>query len=319
MNVITLKHGWYPDDINSKLNFDEYGTPTKTDEVLLVGVPCTEELQLIKALEQFRRTVYINLEHPCTLYGGDNHIGLSPIQQQTLFTEVYTICPYTADWFNALNLGTKMVAMPYMHNLSYNTITDYEKAHTVAYSGLVHHEEIASYIRTMSSYNYIFTTIPAYNRVHTVDRLATHINIPNLDKWKVLAKTKMSVIQNNLYLTPEQIENVRQLPSWESNRAFSHLDEGLLPQLKSRTVESALCKSLLLVKKDPWNVMEYWFEPEKDFIYFENCADLADKIEEISTHYDKYQHIVDNAYNKVINFYNTKYIFERIKKGQQIL
>ena len=65
--------------------------------------------------------------------------------------------------------------------------------------------------------------------------------------------------------------------------------------------------------------MEYWFEPDKDFIYFENCADLAAKIEEISAHYDKYQHIIDNAYKKVVDFYNTKYIFERIKEGQQIL
>ncbi len=319
MNVVTLAHGWYPDDINSKLNFDEFKSTIKTDDLLLVGVPCTEEPEIIKVLPHFNRTVYINLEHPCTLYGGNNRIGLTPIEQQTIFTEVYTICPYTAEWINNLNLGTKMVAMPYMHNLAYNDIKDYEKTHDVAYAGLIHHKEIASYIETMAKHRHIFTTIPEYNRIHVADHLATHTNILNTEKWKILAKTKMSIIQNNLYLKPDQIENVRQLPHWESNEAFSHIESGLLPQLKSRTVESALCKSLLLVKKDPWNVIEHWFKPDEDFIYFEDCEDLDNKITQISNDYQNYQQIVDNAYNKVINYYNTKYIFQRIKEGLEIL
>ena len=111
MHVVTLTHGWYPDDINSKLNFEEFGDGDLR-EVLFVGIPATEEPAVVAALPKVPRRVYVNLEHPCTLYGEPNRLGLDPVQQQTIFNEIYTICPYTADWFNGLNLGTKMVAAP---------------------------------------------------------------------------------------------------------------------------------------------------------------------------------------------------------------
>lgn len=319
MNVVTLAHGWYPDDINSKLDFNRFGTHEKVNDLLLIGIPCTEEPAIFELMKQFKRTVYINLEHPCTLYGDSNRMEMSPLEQQTIFDEVYTICPYTAHWLNKLEVGTKFVAMPYMHNLIYDIHATTEKRHTVAYAGLIHDEEIASYIRTMLEFSYVFTTIPHHNRVPTVNHLATHTNICNQDKWKVLAATKMSIIQNNLYLRSDQIDNVMKLDQWNENEAFSHLKTGLLPQLKSRTVESALCKSLLLVKKDPWNVIEYWFKPDEDFMYFTDCEDLREKISEISKNYEKYQNIVENAYNKVVNYYNTEYIFDRIKEGKEIL
>ena len=318
MQVITLPHDWYPDDINSKLNFDEFADEEWQD-ALFVGVTATKLPQIVENLDKLPRSVYINLEHPCTLYGGNNEIGLSPVEQTTIFNEVYTICPYTADWINELQLGTKAVPMPYMHNLKYNVYADIPKTHDVAYCGLIHHEEIASYIRAMSSFKYIFTTIPDYNRVSSVNHLATHAGIPNVDKWGVLATSKTAVIQNNLYLTDAQIAAVRTLPEWDKNEAFSHIDEGLLPQLKSRTVESALCKSLMLVKRDPWNVIEYWFKPGEDFVYFDDAEDLAERVREISTNYEKYEQMIENAYNKVVNFYNTRYIFQRIKEGLPIL
>ena len=43
MNVVTLAHGWYPDDINSKLDFNRFGTHEKVNDLLLIGIPCTEE------------------------------------------------------------------------------------------------------------------------------------------------------------------------------------------------------------------------------------------------------------------------------------
>ena len=105
MRVLTAPWGWYPDDINSKLNFDEFAVPS-SDEGLFIGISCTEDPFIINFLKNFKRKVYINLEHPCTLYTPTNKLNLSPIEQQTLFDEVYTICPYSADWLNGLDLPT---------------------------------------------------------------------------------------------------------------------------------------------------------------------------------------------------------------------
>ena len=72
-------------------------------------------------------------------------------------------------------------------------------------------------------------------------------------------------------------------------------------------------------KKDPWNVIEHWFTEGKDFLYFEDCADLHEKIHEISTNWEQYIPVVESAYNKVVSYYNTNYIFKRIQEGKEIL
>lgn len=51
-----------------------------------------------------------------------------------------------------------------------------------------------------------------------------------------------------------------------------------MPQFKVRNHEIASSKSLLIVKRDPWNLMEDFYEPEKEFIYFDNFEELHDII-----------------------------------------
>ena len=245
---------------------------------------------------------------------------IDPLSQQMMYNQVYTICPYTADWLNSIQPNTKFIAMPYPHNLKYDVydMDKIEKRYDVAYCGLIHSDEIASYIKAVQPYEYFFSTIKHYNRNTSVNNLATHNNIPNTEKWDILSTSRSSIIQNNLYLSEEQISAVKRLPRWNENRAFSHVDSGLLPQLKSRTVEAAICKSLMVVKKDPWNVIEYWFEPNKDFIYFENPKDLSDKVKDIKNNWEDYIPLVESAYQKVKTKYNTKYIFEQIKNRKEI-
>lgn len=321
MKVFTYPKDWYPDDLNSRLDFNEFEN-SETNEALFIGLAATYDKEIINTLGSYNRTVYLNLEHPCTLYSGKNSIGLNPIQQQILFSEVYTICPYTAEWLNAKeNIKTKFLATPYMHNLKYDLYHSVNKKFDVAYAGLIHHEEISSYIEAIKSFKYVFTSINSYNRIHNVDHMITHNNIPNIQKWNILAKTKIAVIQNNLYLKPEQIRNIQNTEDWSKNFAFSDLSSSCIPQLKSRTVESALCKNLMLVKKDKWNVIEYWFEPNKDFIYFENATHLKALVAHLLKQYEsqEIQQIIKNAYNKVVKYYNTKHIFDRIKQGKGVL
>tara|TARA_B100000131_G_scaffold319710_1_gene366177 strand:- start:1323 stop:2282 length:960 start_codon:yes stop_codon:yes gene_type:complete len=318
MKVHTNPSGWYPDDINSRLNFDEFHDETSND-FLFVGYGCFSDKKLIDFCRQDtqHRKVYINLEHPCSLYDETPGRG---IVQQLLFDEVYTICPYSAEWFNSVQDETKFMSMPYPHNLDYDIYhsKNIEKVYDVAYNGIIHSEEIASFIKAIANHKYFFSTITQWNRLHDVDEYATHNNIPNIEKWNILAQSRMAVIQNNLHIHPHQVNYAKSSPQWEKNKAFSSVDSLILPQFKSRTVESAICKSLMLVKSDEWNVMEHWFEPNEDFIYFDNADDLNDKITEIKNNWDSYSHIPENAYKKVIEKYNTKYIFEKIKNGEEI-
>ena len=108
------------------------------------------------------------------------------------------------------------------------------------------------------------------------------------------------------------MKNLKRYDNWEANRAWSHIDEKRAPQLKPRVTEAALFKMLMLVKRDPWNLIEYWYEPGKDFIYFDSIEELEDLIAETTTNWEKYQPIVENAYKKAAANYTTEAILERM-------
>jgi spore maturation protein CgeB len=78
----------------------------------------------------------------------------------------------------------------------------------------------------------------------------------------------------------------------------------VVPQLKSRVFEAAFSRSLILCKRDQFNVIEKYFEPNKEFIYYEN--DLEDKIKEVLSNYQDYEQIIENAFQRAEKNYTTK-------------
>jgi spore maturation protein CgeB len=73
--------------------------------------------------------------------------------------------------------------------------------------------------------------------------------------------------------------------------------------MKTRMIEAASTGTIFLVKRDEWNVIEEWFSPGKDFIYWTNYNDLYEKIFDITKNFDKYNNILDSAAKKVKQFY----------------
>jgi hypothetical protein len=109
------------------------------------------------------------------------------------------------------------------------------------------------------------------------------INLPNLsykNKLEIISESKVSLVHNQL-----------------NNGA---------PQLKSRTFESAFCKSLILVKKDKFNIIEDWFEEEKHFVYFENKNDFKEKLNYILKNYSEFAYKIQNAYLHALENYTTQ-------------
>ena len=70
----------------------------------------------------------------------------------------------------------------------------------------------------------------------------------------------------------------------------------------------------MLVKRDPWNIIEYWFEPDKEFIYYDNEEDLPEIINGILSNWEDYESIIDNAFEKAINNYTTDHFMEIVKR-----
>jgi len=88
----------------------------------------------------------------------------------------------------------------------------------------------------------------------------------------------------------------------------------IAPQFKSRFNEAAMCRTLNLIQRDPWNVVERFYVPDVDFIYFDSNDELEDQIRDILNNWDDYQPMIESAYNKSLN-YTTEKLFGIINTG----
>ena len=144
--------------------------------------------------------------------------------------------------------------------------------------------------------------------------LMTHQNAPRSEMWELIRKTKINVMTNLLFINTEHAKRIKKIKNWDKNEAFSHIDELMLPQIKTRPFESAINRCLMLVKRDPWNIIEYWFEPDKEFIYYDNEEDLPEIINGILSNWEDYESIIENAFKKAINNYTTDHFMEIVKR-----
>lgn len=99
----------------------------------------------------------------------------------------------------------------------------------------------------------------------------------------------------------------------DDHGAFNRLHLDFMPQFKPRVIESMVCKAVCLVKRDPWNVIETWFSPDKHFIYWETYEELYSLINDIDKNYDSYTDIV-NAAHQEVKRHEIKAVFNKIKE-----
>lgn len=160
--------------------------------------------------------------------------------------------------------------------------TESEKKYDVIYAGFALSSHVHEIISVITKYNYRFISF------NNQTNLETNLNVGYLEKLKLISESKISIIHN--------------------------LTGTGTPQLKSRPFEAAFCKSLILCKEDEWNIIDTWFEKDKEYLSFKSSDDLKEKIDMVLSNYDDYKHIIENAYNKAINNYSSKHFIEKILK-----
>lgn len=134
--------------------------------------------------------------------------------------------------------------------------------------------------------------------------------IPNdyIDKFKLLYNTKIVICHNVLFCKPNHINIydtfIKFYPELENDNKY-------IPQLKSRVFESGFSKCIPLVMYENTKIIENYFIPDIDFIYFYNLDDLNDKIAVLLENYDKYKIIAENCYNKCINNYTIEHFIDK--------
>lgn len=153
-----------------------------------------------------------------------------------------------------------------------------KKEYDAVYTGYADAPHIDIILNAITQFNYRFVSFKSGG-------LVTDSNVSYQDKLNIIAASKCCVVHN--------------------------LTSTGTPQLKSRPFEAAFCKSLMLVYKDDFNIIEEWFEPETEFLYFSTAEELKTIIEDATQNYNKYSNIVYNAFSKAINNYTTEKFVEK--------
>lgn len=235
------------------------------------------------------------------------------------FHKVLTLCPFTAEYFNKRQGVERRVPIFFPFNETFIPPAC-EKRYDIIYTGHLHPKPIMRDMKTISRFNYRLVS----NSGH---ELVTDRGVGYEEKLSLISQSKITLTHNLLYPTARHVSNVWKYPGWTANKAFSDIPRGAIglvkrlitgpeievPQLKSRIFEAAFCHSLILCKKDNFNVIESYFTPDEEFVYYEE-GKLVETVNKILANYDAYLPVVEKAYKRAVAQYTTAAFFEKYLK-----
>tara|TARA_Y100000593_G_scaffold20945_1_gene42185 strand:+ start:5836 stop:6756 length:921 start_codon:yes stop_codon:yes gene_type:complete len=306
MIVAHKKGGEYPDVINSYYELERF-SDGEMDKILFQGYSTSVDTALKEIYKDIPMRIYLNLEAPCAFASTSDCI-----ESQNYFTHVYTLCPYTCEFMNSHQSDTKFIPIPFpfrgkcFENLELNN-----KTLDVIYMGTMMCQEHADIVESMKPYQYNFASLTAAGN-------PTMCNVSSQEKWEVLSKTKASIAINMCPLEENHITSIKSNKNWDKMETFNNMECGYMPQIKPRVIEAMCTKTVNLVKRDSWNVIEKWFEEGKHFIYWDDISDLQEKLKDVVENYDNYKTMVESAYERVYDFEIDK-LFDIMKEGKVVL
>ena len=255
------------------LNFEEYENIAR--DCYLFMADFASEIKTDKYND--KEKIVLTLEEPngCIWADFDNYCD-----------KILTLCPYTSEG----SLKRTTVFFPFHQKY---IPKNFDKEFDVAYFG--------GFPRFFPWAHYIEEINKKYSLKWGNYHSGTNTKCTYNEKIDIYSKSKISIVHGLCDI--QHGHQYEYLKVNSQNKAYSHINELVMPQVKSRMFEAAFCKSLILCQKDYWNPIELFFEPNKDFIYFENSEDMMDKIKIILDNYDQYQPIVESAFQKSINNY----------------
>ena len=241
MKVLYNKGGEYGDCIVKHFDLMEYNDDT-TDKVLFWGWNSVDSDEIKDQYQSADKKIFINTGQPCDIISGP-----MDILKQSYFDEVFTICPYTAHVLNTTpNKISDTIYTPICfpfresHFNKYKNITIADKEKDVIYYGNLHHSLYYDLIRSVSKFNYAFSTISHHNQTEEMVKLITHFNLSSQEKWDLLSKSKISVGFNLLFLNSNHISNLKMISNIEAfkNIDITYIDYKNIKQFYEKTIKS---------------------------------------------------------------------------------
>lgn len=317
MQVIKRTQKGYLQDPTKYFNFERFEKKTP-DFVLIEGAfeeadQWTQFELSNERLNEIRQSKLVRLEfeEPNKFFIGDR-----TEKYDHEFHRIFTLCPYTAKWMNEKYQRQLRVPIFFPFNEEYIP-PQQEKEFDVIYTGHLVSRELIEEIGKLAKFNYALIS----NSNHA---LVTHKAVSYDQKLALMAKSRVTLVHNILYPRNEHIAKIKKYNDWERNEAFREIAEAksflgfmlkrpLVPQLKSRVFEAAFSRSLILCKRDNFNVIENFFEEGREFIYYDN--DLVGVLRNILNDFRNYEQVIENAYRRALENYTTaKFVDQYLMK-----
>lgn len=210
-----------------------------------------------------------------------------------------TMCPFSANYFNQ-RIGREVVKSTFYPTdilqieESLGVCNINEKTNTAIYIGIagLSNIPITQELMKRSTYN-------------------KPLEQTYVGKFEALYKSKIAICINLLLYIPENMYIRNNLISDMPEIVGNNNDGFSIPQLKSRVFEAGFAKCIPLVYYDQYKIVEQYFTPNVDFIYFNTMDELDILIKEIEYCYDDYKHIAENVYKKCMENYTLEHFIER--------
>ena len=289
---------------------DELGDGDGGD-VLYYGYTFLESGRSLEAAADGGRKVYLNITMPTEF------CSPQPTEADERFDEIYGICPYTTRWLNGVRGGNRYKDIFYPFNEA-DIPAPQEKLYDVCYHGGIHGESYSRMLGILRKFDYRFMS-----QTHGINRVtkkhlkyATDTDLSHAEKLRRIAQCRISVCFNTFDIRDESdVANVKTRRNWRDNEAFRHVEDLMIaPQFKCRCNEAAFSRTLNLVRRDPWNLIERYYTPGADFVYFEDLDDLEAKIRHILARWDDYLPMIESAYRTSLN-YTCRNLYRIIESG----
>lgn len=300
MKCINKKYYWVDLDPHLWMLFSNYerfeNIPTKTNYVFSYSNP---HLSFFNDHENMVINWYD--EPNCLQVNNINRMHDLVIENDLKIYKLLTPCKYSVECYNKLYSTNKWTQVFYPFNIEHLPKIE-EKIYDVYYTG-----------NGDCPIRDIFSIIRKYKSCFVCHNYGDHRGVSYNEKLSLNAKSKIS-ITHGVLSWPNHLNHIAdEYPTHKGLELIK--SHGIAPQFKTRNLEAAAAKSLILHKKDPWNEIEDYFTPDVDFIHWTNGKDLEDKICYILAHYDEFIPMIDRAYNKLINNFTTEQYFDKFLKN----
>lgn len=323
MKILKRSSHGYAQDPTKNLGLESFDGLGKNDVALIVAAfdraaGCWDQFGLssddLKAIKKMR-VVRLEFEEPNKFFIQEDFNSYD-----NDFYRVLTLCPFSSEYLNAHQGFNRRIPIFFPFNSKFIP-ENCEKLYDIIYTGHLHPKPIKKDMNLIRRFNYRLVS----NSKH---KLVTNQGVGYKEKLNLISQSKITLTHNLLYPTTRHILNVWKYPNWTKNKAFSDIPRGVIelakrvlvgsnievPQLKSRIFEAAFCRSLILCKKDNFGVIEKFFVPNEEFIYYEE-GELVETISRILGNYNTYLPVIDKAYKRAISQYTTTAFFDKYLKN----